>query len=103
VALSLQRKLELAGDLSKVQPLLQRLHVLKKPKPKQRHHVRNVILVSSAVGACAVVLAVVFRRRGCQTTTVPGNGWDAQTGSPTQDTGDPEPIFDAGVGQPTTA
>ena len=57
MALSLQRKLELAGELSKVQPPLQRLHLLE--KPKRRHRVRNVILVSSAIGAGAVFLVAV--------------------------------------------
>jgi len=32
MALTLQRKLELAGDVSRVQPLLQRLHIVEKPK-----------------------------------------------------------------------
>ena len=62
MALTLQRKLELAGDLSKLQPMLQRLHLVKKP-PK-RHHGRNAILVTSAIGAGAVVMVVVRRRRG---------------------------------------
>ena len=62
MALTLQRKLELAGDLAKVQPTLRRLHLLRKP-PK-RHRLRNAILVTSAIGAGAVVLVVALRRRG---------------------------------------
>ena len=93
MALTLQRKLELAGDLSRVQPLLQRLHILE--KPKKRHRVRNVILVSSAIGAGAVVLAVVCRRRGCRNGAVAGDGGYAQAGSPTQDTPDAEFVLDA--------
>ena len=53
MALSLQKKLELAGDLAKVQPLLQRLHLVE--KPKQRHRLRNVILVGALIGAVAAV------------------------------------------------
>ena len=43
VALTLQRKLELAGDLAKVQPLLQRLHLMEKPKKRfgGRRHSRE--------------------------------------------------------------
>ena len=41
MALTLQRKLELAGDLSKVQPLLRRLHVLREPEPKKRRKPRS--------------------------------------------------------------
>ena len=103
MALTLQRKLELAGDLSKVQPLLQRLHVLEKPKPKKRHLVRNVLLVSTAIAAGAVVLAVVFRRRGCQNSALADNGDYAQRDSPTPDTPDTETGFDAGVPPATTA
>ena len=64
MALSLQKKLELAGDLAKVQPLLQRLHLVEKPKP--RHRVRNVILVSSAISAVAILVAVARGRRACR-------------------------------------
>ena len=63
MALSLQKKLELAGDLAKVQPLLQRLHLVE--KPKQRHRVRNVILVSSAISAVVILVAVARGRRAC--------------------------------------
>ena len=64
MALTLQRKLELAGDLSRVQPLLRRLHVVE--KPKQRHHVRNVILASSVIAAGVAVLVVGGHRLGCK-------------------------------------
>ena len=59
-----------AGDLAKVQPLLQRLHLLE--KPKKRFGGRNVILVSSVLGAVALALAAVavLRRRG-PSSTVP--------------------------------
>lgn len=70
MALTLQRKLELAGDLAKVQPLLQRLRILE--KPKKRHHLRNVVIVCSAVGAGAVVAIMARRRRGCHNATVGG-------------------------------
>lgn len=99
MALTLQRKLELAGDLSKVQPLLQRLHILE--KPKKRHRVRNVILVSSAIGAGAVVLVVMSRRRSCHNSAVVGNGGYAQTGSPAQDTPDTELVLDAAAARPS--
>jgi len=89
MALTLQRKLELAGDLAKVQPLLQRLHVLEKPKP--RHRVRNAILVGGALGAGAAALVVVLRR-GRRTGALPGEGVQAQTDSPLQ--GLPDAEFD---------
>ena len=103
MALTLQRKLELAGDLSKVQPLLQRLHVLRKPKPKQRHLVRNVILVSTAIGVSAVVLGAVLRRRDSQNGTVDGDGGYVQADPSTHDDPDLESGFDAVARQPTTA
>lgn len=61
MALTLQRKLELAGDLAKVQPLLQRLRIVE--KPKERHGVRNVILASSVIGAVVLAAVAVLRRR----------------------------------------
>ena len=51
MALTVQRKLELAGDLARVQPLLQRLHLVE--KPKKRFGGRNVILVSGVIAAVA--------------------------------------------------
>ena len=81
-ALTLQRRLELAGDLAKVQPLLRRLHILE--QPKQRHRVRNVFLVISAIGAGAVVAVVVCRRRCCRNGAVEGTGSYEQASSPTQ-------------------
>jgi len=81
MALSLQKKLELAGDLAKVQPLLQRLHLLE--KPKKRHRVRNVILVSGAIGAVVLLVAVARGRRACcaDTAGVVESGSE-QAGSP---------------------
>jgi hypothetical protein len=61
LALTVQRKLELAGDLAKVQPLLQRLHLVE--KPKKRFGGRYVVFVSSVIGAVALVLAAVAVRR----------------------------------------
>jgi hypothetical protein len=61
LALTIQKKLELAGDLAKVQPLLQRLHLVE--KPKKRFGGRTVILVSGVVGAIAIALAAVSVRR----------------------------------------
>ena len=84
MALTLQRKLELAGDLAKVQPVLQRLHLVE--KPKKRHHVRNVILVTSVIGAVAVVAVAVCRRRCCHNGDVAGNGGYEQASSPTEET-----------------
>ena len=83
MALTLQKKLELAGDLAKVQPLLQRLHLVE--KPKQRHRVRNVILVTSAIGAVAVVVIAVRRSRCCRNGDVAGNGGFEQASSPTEE------------------
>ena len=87
MALTLQKKLELAGDLAKVQPMLQRLHLVE--KPKQHHRVRNVILVS-AIGAGAVVAVVVCSRRCCRNGDVAGNGGHEPASSPTEETPPPE-------------
>jgi hypothetical protein len=84
MALTLQRKLELAGDLSKVQPLLQRLHIVE--KPKKRHRLRNVVLVGSTIAAGTVIAVVVCRRRGCCKGAVAANRGEA--GSPGQDAPD---------------
>jgi hypothetical protein len=89
MALTLQRKLELAGDLAKVQPMLQRLHLVE--KPRKRRHVRNVILVGSAVGAGAVALILMRRRRGCDDCAMAGNGAHMRADPPTQDTPHAEP------------
>jgi len=88
MALTLQKKLELAGDLAKVQPLLQRLHLVE--KPKQRHRVRNVILVTSAIGAVAVVVVAVRRSRCCRNGDVARNEGFEQAGSPAEETTPPE-------------
>ena len=72
MALTLQRKLELAGDLARVQPMLQRLHLVE--KPKRRHRVRNVILVTGAIGAVTAVVVAVCCSRCCQNGDVAGNG-----------------------------
>ena len=88
MALTLQRKLELAGDLAKVQPMLQRLHLVE--KPKQRHRVRNVILVTGAIGAVTAVVVAVCRSRCCQNGDVAGNGGHEQAGSPAEETPPPE-------------
>ncbi len=60
MALSLQKKLELAGHLANVAPLLQRLHLVE--QPKQRHRLRNVILVGTLIVAAAAVVAMSSRR-----------------------------------------
>lgn len=83
MALTLQRKLELAGDLAKVRPMLQRLHLVE--KPKERHHVRNVILVSSAIGAGALIVVTVLRRRGRNDGAGLRNGDEVQSDSLVQD------------------
>ena len=59
MALTLQRKLELAGDLAKVQPLLRQLGIMKKPK---KHGVRNVIVLVSGVIAVLALVAMLRRR-----------------------------------------
>jgi hypothetical protein len=83
MALALQRKLELAGDLSKVQPLLQRLHLME--KPKKRHRVRSVMLVFGAIGAGAVVAIVASRRCRNRYDAVADSGVSAEPNSPTAD------------------
>ena len=63
MALTVQKKLELTGDLAKVQPLLQRLHLVE--QPKKRFGGRGIILVVSVIGAIGAVTAVAgFWRRG---------------------------------------
>jgi hypothetical protein len=96
MALTLQRKLELAGALSKVQPQLQRLHLVE--KPKKRHLVRNAILVGSAIAACAVVAVAVCRRRGCCSGAVVASRGDAQAGSPEQNAPDAGGPQETGTG-----
>jgi hypothetical protein len=84
MALTLQRKLELAGDLAKVQPLLQRLHLVEPPKKRFGGH--NLILVSSVIAALAVVLAAVAVR--CRSRALDGAAAgedDLQADSPTED------------------
>jgi hypothetical protein len=60
VAVTLQKKLELAGDLAKVQPLLQRLHLVEEPK---RRFGGRVILLSGVIAVIALALAAVAVRR----------------------------------------
>ena len=85
MALAVQRKLELAGDLAKVQPLLQRLHIVE--KPKKRFGGRNVILVSSVIGAVIVAVAAVAVRRRLRRLNgaVAGDRDDPQADSPNED------------------
>lgn len=64
VGLSLQRKLELAGELAKVQPLLLRLHLIE--KPKKRRPVRRLILAGSVIAVGTVLAAAVFGRQRCR-------------------------------------
>jgi hypothetical protein len=83
MALTLQRKLELAGALSKVQPQLQRLHLL--PEPKKRHRKRNAILIGSAIALAAVVAAGAVRRRGGSEDASPQMEGESWTGFPEPD------------------
>jgi hypothetical protein len=81
MALTPQKKLELAGDLARVQPLLQLLRRLE--KPKHRHGVRSVILVSIGVGALAAI--AVLRRRGRLNDAVTDDSDYSQADSPNED------------------
>ena len=84
MALSLQKKLELAGDLAKVQPLLQRLHLIE--QPKQSHRLRSVILVGALIGAVAAV-AFALSNRCCRPDgSAVGDGDDAGAGSAAEET-----------------
>jgi hypothetical protein len=85
LALTLQRKLELAGDLAKVQPLLQRLHLVE--KPKKHFGGRSVILVSSVIGAVTLALAAVAVRRRLRRLdgAVAGDRDDPRADSPNED------------------
>ena len=84
MGLSLQRKLELAGDLAKVQPLLQRLHLVEKPKP--RHRLRNVILAGALIGAVATVVVAMSSRRCRPGAAAVGNEDDSGVGSAAEET-----------------
>lgn len=80
--LTLQRKLELAGDLAKVQPLLQRLHLME--QPKKRHRLRKAILVGSAIGVAAVFAIAVATRSRCRRpdgAEVGAGGYEQDTAS----------------------
>lgn len=79
MALSLQKKLELAGDLAKVQPLLLRLHLIE--KPKKRRPVRSLIVAGSVIALVTVVAAVVFGRKRCQTSAPADIQGFAQSGA----------------------
>jgi hypothetical protein len=81
--LTLQKKLELAGALSKVQPQLQRLHLL--PPPKKSHRRRNAILIASAAIVAVVVAAGLLRRRGGSDDGLPEFDWDTQASFLEQD------------------
>jgi hypothetical protein len=107
MALTLQSRRDLAGDLAKAQPRLVRLRIAEKPKkrhllryvvfvgntiaalrrlriaekPKKRHRLRNVVVAGSAITAGAIAAAVVCCRRGwCRATEVTDRE-DAQAGS----------------------
>ena len=82
-ALTLQKKLELAGYLSRVQPLMQLLHRLE--KPKARHGVRSVFLVSSVIGVGVVAGVVVLRRRRRPNGAVTDDSDYSQADSPNED------------------
>ena len=89
MAFPVQRTLEFAGALSKVQPQLQRLHLVS--KPKKRHRLRNVVLVGSVIAFGAVAAGVVFRRRGCCGSALAVNGGAAHASFPEQGTPDVDP------------
>jgi hypothetical protein len=80
LAVTLQKKLELAGDLAKVQPLLQRLRIVE--KPKERHGVRNVILASSVIGAVVLAAVAVLRRRARLDAVIADEGDYSRADSP---------------------
>ncbi len=67
MALSLQRELEVAGELARVQPLLLRLHLIE--KPKKRRPERDLILAGGTIVVGTVVAAVVVGRGRCKTST----------------------------------
>ena len=86
MALTLQRKLELAGALSKVQPELRRLHLV---PPKKRHRLRNAFLFATVVVA-VVAVAAVFRRRGGGINPLAESEAEPQTGLSEVEPADPE-------------
>ena len=88
MALTLQRKLELAGALSKVQPELRRLHLV---PPKKRHRLRNAFLFATVVVVAGAVVAAVLRRRGGGIDPLPEPDAEAQTGLSDVEAANPEP------------
>lgn len=92
MALTLQRKLELAGDLAKVQPLLQRLHLLEPPRKRRR--VRSAILALSVIGAAAALVIVLCRGRCCGARETGADTGFEQADSTTRETGTPAPELD---------
>lgn len=118
MALTLQSGLELAGGLPKVQPQLQRLHIVEKPKrrhvlrnvvfvgstiaallqklrivdkPKRRHLLRNAVFVGSTIAAGVFVAVFVCRRQGWCNGAVAGDEGDAQAIFPGQEPSDVAP------------
>lgn len=69
MGLSLQKKLELAGELAKVQPMLVRLRLIE--KPKKRQPVRYLVIAGSVIAVGTIIAAVVFGRRRCGGTDGP--------------------------------
>jgi len=99
MGLTLKRKLEGAGDLARVQPFLQRLHLVE--KPKERHPVRNAIVVISALVTIGAALAVAFRRAGCRRSADNGSEESGQTDLLTENIPDTQSDFAARVPEPT--
>ena len=77
--LSLQRKLELAGEFAKVQPLLQRMHLIE--KPKKRRPVRTLAVAGTVIAVGTVIAAVVFGRKRRRTSAPADIQGFAQTGA----------------------
>lgn len=92
MALTLQSGLELAGGLPKVQPQLQRLHIVE--KPKKRHVLRNAVFVGSTIAGGAFVAVFVCRRRGWCSGAVAGDEGDAQASVPEQEPSDVAPDWE---------
>jgi hypothetical protein len=84
MALKFRKWLELAWRLAKVESLLQRLHLVQ--RPKQRFLLRNVVLAGSMFAGAAVGAGVVCGRRSRSRGGSTANGTGGSADAPEEQT-----------------